>query len=106
MTAGNATFEDLVAVCKNGGLDILKSFFADKDNTGNLLSLTDTSERLPLFNDEVSTAKWNPFNFAVYYGHLEIVQYLIEEMKVHPMMALEVRREKYEVENDLVITTP
>ena len=37
---------------------------------------------LPYEEEEIETAMWNPLHYAVYYGHLPVVKYLIEELKV------------------------
>ena len=42
----------------------------------------------------------------MYFGHIDIVKFLFEEVKVHVMLALEVKKSKYEVENDYAITVP
>mgnify|MGYP002367675689 CR=1 FL=1 len=100
MTAENASIDDLFVICKNGGVDILWQFFNGRDNAGNFLSLSDNNETVVLFGKECWTWKWNPFLFAVYYGHVDTVKFFLEELNVNVMFALEIWKEKYEVERD------
>ena len=100
VTAENASVDDLIVICINGGIDILKAFFKGWENAGNILSLNNYNSRVTLFNKDCSTRRWNPFQYAVFYGHLEIITYFVQDLHIHILLALEVRRDKYEIEKD------
>lgn len=47
-------------------------------------------EDLDFEEDEmgVETAMWNPFHFAVYFGHVDLVRFFVEEMKINVRVTL------------------
>lgn len=47
-------------------------------------------EDLDFEEDEmgVETAMWNPFHFAVYFGHVDLVRFFVEEMKINIKVTL------------------
>ena len=48
--------------------------------------------------NHIETLMWNPVHFAVYYDHLHIIRYIIEELKVN--VGLTVRKHSAESEKD------
>lgn len=49
-----------------------------------LLMLKESGEQLnPALYEVRDTVMWNPFHFAVYHGHLDLLKYLTENVKVN-----------------------
>ena len=60
-------------------MKLIQSIF--KKGSNEIIFVKGLNERIQLFNNDYTTSRWNPFNFAVYYGHLEVVQFYCEELK-------------------------
>jgi hypothetical protein len=80
ITANNAQLDDILELAKSGKLKLIQAIF-DKSDLKEIVYVRGISEYLRMFDHDYSTSRWNPINFAIYFGHLEVVQYFCEELK-------------------------
>lgn len=74
ITANNAQLDDLLLLAKDGKLSIIESN-SKKLQVSDIVFIRGHTERIQLFDYEYNTSRWHPFNFAVYYGHLEVCKF-------------------------------
>ena len=53
-----------------------------------ILKIVGNSNEVDLLGEKVSTTEWNPLHFAIYYKHLDLVKFYLEELKVTPFLSL------------------